>query len=612
MPRPSVPLDAIRQPALLFDAEGRIAAANDLAEAVAGRPLAGRSNAEAIRTFRPDGTPITPAELPACRALSGEVVVDAPLRIVLADGQALDILATASPIRDGDAIAGALVVWQNVTENNRAETALRKSEEEYRYLVEYAPTGIFEIDYSGPRFRRVNDAMCRILGYTREELLAMDPAALLDEESRERLRERVRKVAAGEPIDAAVSFRLFARDGREIWAALNVKPLYTGGRMDGALVVAHDVTERKRIEEVLRASLEQLAFGQRAARSGFWDWAQPPNGLLTWSPEFYELFGLDPSAPPSLDLWLATIHPEDRKAAMEKVVASIRERTWLVNEYRILLPAGTERWIGAYGDTTYDTDGRPLRTAGICFDITERKRAEAVLHRYADELERSNEELQRFAYVASHDLQEPLRSIVSFSQLLERRYKGRLDADADDYIAFIVEGGVRMRNLIRDLLQFSRLETQARNPVPADAGRAVTDALELHAGQLAELGGSVTVGQLPTVLADPAQLEQVFVNLVGNAIKYRQPDTAPEIAISARRTDGWWEFAVADNSIGIEAEYFDRIFEMFRRLHTHDKYEGTGIGLAVVKRIVERHGGRIWVESTPGVGSTFFFTLPVA
>ncbi|MEN6341856.1 MAG: ATP-binding protein [Methanospirillum sp.] len=238
--------------------------------------------------------------------------------------------------------------------------------------------------------------------------------------------------------------------------------------------------------------------------------------------------------------------------------------------------------------------------------------AEARVRQHGDALARSNEELQRFAYVASHDLQEPLRSIVSFSQLLERRYKGKLDSDADEYIRFIVEGGTRMQMLITDLLQLSRVETRGRPFERVEAGELLADVLRNIGHGIEETGGRIEAGSLPSVFGDPVQLEQVFANLIGNAIKYRRDGVPPVIRISAEREGRFWRFAVADNGIGIEAEYFDRIFEMFQRLHTHDEFSGTGIGLAVVKKIVERHGGRVWVESTPGGGSTFFFTLPAA
>ncbi len=224
-------------------------------------------------------------------------------------------------------------------------------------------------------------------------------------------------------------------------------------------------------------------------------------------------------------------------------------------------------------------------------DITRLRESERALASYMDDLQRSNEELQRFAYVASHDLQEPLRSMVSFSQLLERRYRGKLDEDADEFISFIIEGGNRMQRLIEDLLQLSRIETKAKPLSPTDAAEVVADALRLMETPIREAGATVAVGELPTVMADAAQLAQVFTNLVGNALKYRRPDVPPEIRISAERAGRFWRFAVEDNGIGIEAEYFDRIFVIFQRLHTRDEYEGTGIGLAVVRKIVERHGG---------------------
>ena len=247
----------------------------------------------------------------------------------------------------------------------------------------------------------------------------------------------------------------------------------------------------------------------------------------------------------------------------------------------------------------------------------QRQRADLIVEnerrrRAENEVLARNEDLQHFAYVASHDLQEPLRSIISFSQLLERRYRGELDADADDYIGFIVEGGTRMQCLIRDLLAYSRVGTATQTPAPTDAGEVVADVVRSLDLLIREASGRVSTGPLPTVVADRMQLQQVFSNLIGNAIKYRRPGVPPEVRVSARREGAFWEFSVADNGIGIAAEHRDRIFEMFRRLHTHDEYDGTGIGLAVVKKIVERHGGTVRVESTPGDGSTFFFTMPAA
>ena len=255
---------------------------------------------------------------------------------------------------------------------------------------------------------------------------------------------------------------------------------------------------------------------------------------------------------------------------------------------------------------------RPGTFATVFQDVTEIRQAAAELQEYAAELARSNEELQRFAYVVSHDLQEPLRTIVSFSQLLERRYEGELGQDGDEYIEFIVDGGIRMQTQIQDLLALSRVTTTGRALEVTDTGAALDGALRGLGGAISVSGATVEAGPMPGVMADATQLEQVFSNLVGNAIKYRRPGVPPLIRFSARRVGARVEFAVQDNGIGIDPEHHERIFVIFQRLHTREEYEGTGIGLAIVKRIVERHGGRVRVESVPGEGSTFFFTMAPA
>jgi PAS domain S-box-containing protein len=236
-------------------------------------------------------------------------------------------------------------------------------------------------------------------------------------------------------------------------------------------------------------------------------------------------------------------------------------------------------------------------------EIAERKQAEAVLARYAAELERSNQELEQFAYIASHDLQEPLRTVTSYVQLLEMYYKGQLDAAADEYIAFAVDGAARMHALIKGLLDYSRVNTDGAPFRPTDCQVVLDHALADLQASIEESGATVTYDPLPTVMADAAQLGRVFQNLVGNAIKFRS-DRPPEIHIGAEGRDGRsaWLFSVRDNGIGIEPEYAEHIFLIFKRLHTRDEYPGTGIGLAMCKRIVERHGGQIWVESHPGQG----------
>ena len=243
-------------------------------------------------------------------------------------------------------------------------------------------------------------------------------------------------------------------------------------------------------------------------------------------------------------------------------------------------------------------------------DISERLAVQAALKHYADSLERSNKELEHFAYVASHDLQEPLRKIGSFTELLARKYQGRLDEKADSYIGYIVDGAQRMQILINDLLTFSRVTTKGKEFAPVDCNALLARVQQDLDLSLKESGGRLSVAELPTVMADAVQLGQVFQNLIANAIKYRAAGHPSEIAVTAQERDHDWLFSVRDRGIGIEPQHFERVFQLFQRLHTREEYSGTGIGLALCKKIVERHGGKIWLESAPGKGSTFFFTVP--
>ena len=243
-------------------------------------------------------------------------------------------------------------------------------------------------------------------------------------------------------------------------------------------------------------------------------------------------------------------------------------------------------------------------------EIAERKQAEEKLKRYASELERSNQELQQFAYVASHDLQEPLRMVASYTQLLAERYKGKLDSDADEFIAYAVDGATRMQALINDLLTYSRVGTKGKDFKPIDCKTVLERTLDNLKKAVEESLAELTYEPLPTVMADDVQLGQLFQNLIGNAIKFRSEES-PHIHISAERNEDKWIFSVGDNGIGIDPEFTERIFIIFQRLHKRRDYPGTGIGLAVCKKIVERHGGRIWVESKPEKGSTFYFTIPL-
>ncbi len=246
----------------------------------------------------------------------------------------------------------------------------------------------------------------------------------------------------------------------------------------------------------------------------------------------------------------------------------------------------------------------------VVVDITDRRQSEQERERLITELQRSNKELQQFAYIASHDLQEPLRTVSSYVDLLAMKYKGKLDQNADKYISFAVEGANRMSELINDLLAFSRVATQASSFNRVQVGEVLERALGNLRKTISESGAAITMDAMPEAKGDYTQLVQLFQNLVGNAVKFRKKDVQLRIHISAQRKGNEWVFGVHDNGIGIEPRFSERIFVIFQRLHTREEYPGTGVGLSICRRIVERHGGRIWVESKPGEGSSFYFTLP--
>lgn len=283
-----------------------------------------------------------------------------------------------------------------------------------------------------------------------------------------------------------------------------------------------------------------------------------------------------------------------------------------------LLTRGAERIAGGElidlprlgrADEIGTLSGAIIRMVGSLRKITEKEREVVAEHKLVqEELRRSNAELEQFAYIASHDLQEPLRMVGSYTSLLKRRYAGKLDADADEFMTFAMEGVTRMRSLINDLLTYSRVGKEDRASLPTDSRAALDRALANLQVAIAERGAAVIIGQLPTVMASPPQLTQVFQNLIGNGLKFCK-EAQPEIRVGAERKGGEWVFSVGDNGIGIRPEDRDRIFLIFQRLHKREEYEGTGIGLAICKKIVERHGGRIWVDSEPGKGATFRFTL---
>jgi PAS domain S-box-containing protein len=339
-------------------------------------------------------------------------------------------------------------------------------------------------------------------------------------------------------------------------------------------------------------------------------WQDLDKEMLYVSPACEDISGYPPpDFYKSSDLLDSVIHPEDRPLWTAHNQEELAEKGPGHLEFRLLARDGEVRWVSHFCKPVHDPHGKFLGVCGSNRDITMQKRAEEAVEIKTQELLRSNAELEQFAYVASHDLQTPLRAISGYLNLLTKRYDGKLDADADRFIHRTHANVLRMQRLINDLLTYSRLTTRARPFQPRDCNQVVNEVLEMLQPVIEESGGRVTHEPLPTIRADGGQLLQLFQNLIGNAIKFRD-HRPPEVHVDAQRTDKGWLFSVKDNGIGMDPQYGERIFLIFQRLHTVDQYPGTGIGLAICKKIVERHGGQIWVESKAGEGATFKFLIP--
>lgn len=398
------------------------------------------------------------------------------------------------------------------------------------------------------------------------------------------------------------------------WFEISMYPSETG-----LSVYFKDISNRKKAEEEIRQSNERFQKVTAATQDAIWDW-DIENDSLYWGEGFKTLFGYPlESASPSLQSWTDHIHPDELEE-ITQALTNIFEDPSIFNcqqEYRFLKSTGEYAYVIDRYVIIRNNEGKPLRMIGAMTDITYRKEAEESLKRLnetlnvrAKELALSNAELEQFAYVASHDLQEPLRMVTGFLTQLDKKYGDSLDAKAKQYIAFAVDGAKRMRQIILDLLDFSRVGKTV-NVVENVSIKALTDEVcQLQSALIEESNALIQCHNLPTLRTYRTSLFQVFQNLIGNALKYRKEGIPPVIVIEAIENPTEWLFSIRDNGIGINEEYFEKIFLIFQRLHSKEKYSGTGIGLSIVKKIIENLGGHIWLDSEPSRGSTFYFTIP--
>ncbi len=500
------------------------------------------------------------------------------------DGTKIDLSITPSPVFDisGELVAISIVA-RDVTEYKRSEEKIRLSNIYNRSLIEASLDPLVTIGYDG-KVTNVNKATELATGYSRNELIGINfiNYFLEPEKAKKGYQEVFQK---GAVFDYELEIQ---HKGGHITSVLYNASIYKdgSGKIIGVFAAARDITERKRME----AELEYIA---RLP----WETPNPVIRLV----QGHKINYSNPAAQILLTDWGCATNQEVPTTITELAIAALNdgiqrkfEHKCANNTYIIsLAPFPQSGYVNLYGR-----------------DITEQKEAERILELRLEELARSNEELEQFAYVSSHDLQEPLRMITSYLQLLQRRYQGQLDNKADKYIHFAVDGASRMQNLINDLLEYSRVTRSVREAKTTNCEFVLNQALSNLKLMIKDNKVTISHDPLPYIMADSTQLIRVFQNLVFNGIKF-QNEEAPKIHISAEKKESEWVFSVKDNGIGIDPQYSKRIFEIFKRLHTREEYSGTGIGLSICKRIVEGHGGRIWVESELGKGSTFYFTLPI-
>jgi PAS domain S-box-containing protein len=525
------------------------------------------------------------------------------------DGSEFPIEIMLSPLKNADGILVTAAI-RDISVRNAAEKHLAQMEGRYRGLLEAAPDAMVVVNQAG-EIVLLNLQAEKQFGYSRDELLGQKVTNLIPEGFAERIVADGRRSAAdalAQQIGTGIELTARRKDGSEFPIEMMLSPLKNA---DGILVTAaiRDISVRNAAEKHL-AQMEGRYRGLLEAAPDAMVVVNQAGEIVLLNLQAEKQFGY--SRDELLGQKVTNLIPE---GFAERIVAdgrrsaadALAQQIGTGIELTARRKDGSEFPIEMMLSPLENADGI-LVTAAIR-DISVRRAAATDLVNKVEELSRSNEELGHFAYVASHDLQEPLRMVASYLQLLSRRYKGRLDTEADEFIDFAVDGAGRMQRLIQDLLAFSRVGTTGRALTPTSSEAALARALVNLRSALNETGALVTHDPLPTVLADEMQLAQLFQNLVGNAIKYQRAEV-PLVHVSAARNKGKrWVFAVRDNGLGIAPQYFEKIFGMFQRLHKRDEFDGTGIGLAICKKIVERHGGLISVDSQSGEGSTFRFDL---
>jgi PAS domain S-box-containing protein len=561
-------------------------------------------------SVHPDDRPLAEADI--LKALAGEKDYEHEFRVIHPDGTIHFIKAYALVQCNAQGEPQQLVgINFDITSHKHAEAQLRTLSDRLTLAVKAGAIGIWDWNLKDNSIT-CNEQMYKLYGSIPDPSINVYEGwvSRLHPDDRSAVEAAVQQALRGEK-DYETGFRVVRPDGTVRFVqAYGLVERNEQGEPQQMIGINYDITDIKQAELENQQLKERLQFVLASSPAVIFTCEPEGDYAATFiSDNIQDVVGHTPADfLAESGFWANHIHPEDAPHIFAGL-ATLFAQGHHTHEYRFLHKNGSYRWMWNGLRLVRDAEANVIEIVGYLVDITDRKQAEQALQQLTIDLQRSNQELEQFAYVASHDLQEPLRAITSYTQLLAKRYQGQLDEKADKYIYYVVDGAARMQQLIHDLLAYSRVGRYELKLQPTDCNAILEQVRNDLQVAIAESNAVITVDALPTITADTAQVTQLFQNLVGNALKYRG-QAPPIIKISVRQQGKEWAFSIQDNGIGIEPQYAERIFEIFQRLHTRREYDGTGLGLAICKKIVERHHGRIWVESTLGQGAAFCFTLP--